>query len=210
MRNDRNAVQPFGNNFGLRESLVGITNRLCSRFLIIRRRFAAGFGMNGCGTDCLQNGVGCAIRLEHLQFVFARLLNETIPLDSADHLVSGHLVIEHVIDCIDAERSFFLCAALGRLSVADQVRELLEFHLDGADGVFRGGLVDGRYRDNIVARPMNGCAWPLHDVNRLNAGHLLSRAGIDAYNLGMRVGTAQHLAIKHARAMDIIGVLCLS
>ena len=75
--------------------------------------------MNGCGTDRLQNGVGCAIRLEHLQFVFARLLNETIPLDSADHLVSGYLVIEHVVDCIDAERSFFLRAALGWLGVAD-------------------------------------------------------------------------------------------
>src|SRR5713101_1262548 len=97
--------------------------------------------MNGCGTDRLQNSVACAIRLEHLQLVFARLLNETISLDGADHLVSGHLVIEHVVDCIDAERSFFLRASLRRLSVADEMWKLLEFHLDGADGIFRCGFV---------------------------------------------------------------------
>src|SRR6266567_2988166 len=87
--------------------------------------------------------------------------------------------------------------------------ELLEFHFDGADGIFRCGFVDGGDSYNIVPRPVNGRARSLHDVNGFDPRHLLSRTRVDAHDFGVGVGGTQYLAIQHAGTMDVIGVLRL-
>ena len=119
MRDDRNAIHPFGNSIGLGKSLVGIAHGLSGCLLVIGRRLSAGFRVKRRRSNRLQNGVGRAVRLEHVQIFIARLFDKAIPLDGADHLVGGHLVIEHVVDGIDAQRTFFLRATLGRFGVAD-------------------------------------------------------------------------------------------
>ena len=158
----------------------------------------------------LDHFVRGAVFLGPLQHVFGWLFSDAIFLNVADHLPHGDLVIEHVANGIHAQWALFLGRAFRRFGVAYQMRELLVFDLDRADRICCRGFVDRGHSYDIVARPVNVGAWSLHDMNCFHAGHFLGGTGINTNDLGVRIRTAQHLAIKHARAVHVIGVLRLS
>src|SRR2546422_3626178 len=87
------------------------------------------------------------------------------------HLLTGHLVVQHVIDIIHAERALLLRRALRRLSITHQIWELLISNFDCADGVLRRALIDRRNSDDVITRPMEIRAGPLHDVDSFYSGH---------------------------------------
>ena len=64
MGDDRCAVQAFGTDFSLSESLLTIANRLCRSFLIIRLRSSTFLGMNCCRTNGVDNIISGAILFE--------------------------------------------------------------------------------------------------------------------------------------------------
>ncbi len=155
MRNYRNAIEAFRNYFGLGESLVGIAQSLRRGLLIVRFRPARPFGMDGRCPNGVQHGVRGAIRFEAFERVFTGLCRDPVLLNLADHLLAGHLVVEHVIDIVHAQRALALCSTLWRLGIGDQVGKLLIFHFDGPDRVFRGGLVNRSYRGDFITLPVN-------------------------------------------------------
>ena len=120
------------------------------------------------------------------------------------------MVIQQVVDVIHAERALFLRGSLGRFSIANQVWQLLIFHLNGPDGIFCGGLIHGSNGDHVISRPVNVRIRLLHNFYRLHTGHPLGGAGVDAHDFRVRIGTTEHLAIEHAGTMDIVGILRLS
>ena len=61
MRYDRNAVKTLRNNFGVCESLVGISQSLSSSFLIVGFSLAGSFRMEGCGAQRIQHGIARAL-----------------------------------------------------------------------------------------------------------------------------------------------------
>ncbi len=61
--------------------------------------------------------------------------------------------------------------------------------------------------DDIVSSPENFCARPLHDFDGLHAGHFLRSAGIDAGHFAVRVGRANHQAVKKVVGAEVVGVL---
>ena len=90
------------------------------------------------------------------------------------------------------------------------MRKLLVLDLNGTNGVFRCGLINGGHCNDVVSCPMDGCALLLNNVNRPYAGNFFGGAGVYADEFGVRVGRAQNLAVEHAGAMDVVGVFGLS
>ena len=155
MCNYRNPVEAFRNHFGLSESFVGVAQSHRRSLLIVRFRPAPGLGMDGSRPNGVQNGVGCAISFQPLKCVFTGLCRDPVLLNLADHLLAGHLIVEHVIDIVRTQRALALCGSLWRLGIGDQVRKLLILHFDGADRIFRSGFVYCCHRHDLITLPMN-------------------------------------------------------
>ncbi len=88
----------------------------------------------------------------------------------------------------------------------DEVRQFLVLHLDGASGVFGRRLVNGGDEDDLIARPFDLCADILNLFDDLHAGHLLSRASVNARDFGVRIRRAHDLAEEHPGAVDVVSV----
>src|SRR5207244_9817121 len=165
---------------------------------------------NGCGTDGVEHRVRRAIGLEHLEYVFRGFRRDPVLLDLIDHLLTGYLVVQHVVDVIHAERTLLLRRALRRLGVTHQIWELLISNFDCADGVLRRALIYGSSRNDVISRPVNVSAGPLHDVDSFYSGHFFGCAGVNANDFCVRVRTTPNFTVQHAWTMYVIGVLSLS
>ena len=60
--------------------------------------------------------------------------------------------------------------------------------------------------DDFVARPENLRAGLLNDLDRFHAGHLLGGTGVDADDLGVRVGAAQNASRQQALRVVVVGI----
>src|ERR1700747_1279751 len=136
MSDNRDAVQAFRNNLSFTKCLISVAQSLLGGFLVIGFGLAGGFGMNGCATDSVKHRISGPILLEFLQCLIVCFCRNSILLDLADHFSAGYLVIEHVINITHAEGALLLRGTLWRLSVADQIWELLVGHFDCADSIF--------------------------------------------------------------------------
>ncbi len=145
----------LGDNLSFRERFVRIPRRLRSRFLVVRWRPVSGFGMCGGTAQRRQYFIRSAILFQFLQHIFAGLLRDAIPLNLADHFPRGHLIVEHVADIVHAERALLLRAACRRFGIADQMRQLLIFHPDGADCIFRDAFVNRSDGNDLISSPVN-------------------------------------------------------
>ena len=118
----------------------------------------------------------------------------------------GYLVIEHVSDIINTQRPGRFAGPCRRLGIRDVVRQSLVLHLDRADRVFRGGLINRSHSDNLIPGPVNLFSGPLDDGDCLHARHLLRRAGINADHLRVRVGAAHRLSKQQSLRVVVVSV----
>jgi hypothetical protein len=95
-----------------------------------------------------------------------------------------------------------------QIGVGDKVREHFVCDLDCAHGVFGSRFVNGGQSHNRCACPVQFRAHVLHDLHSFDAGHLFSRARINADNFRVRVRAANYFTEQHSRAIYVIRILC--
>ena len=103
---------------------------------------------------------------------------------------------------------FAVLAHLVEVLLVHKVRENFVVDLDARRGVPGDVLVGSRHDENLVSRPEDLRADVLDDVH-LHAGQLFSRRGVNRLDLGVGVGRAHDLAVKHPRTVHVEGVLGL-
>src|SRR5581483_10089385 len=148
-----------------------------------------------------------AVALQLLHVVIVNVEADAVLLDGGDDLLVGNLVALQVFEVVLTDGAAALADVARRLTIRDEVRQDLVLHLDGADGVLRGGLIDGSDAYYLVTRPEDFCAGLLDDLHGLDARHLLGGGGVNAGDPRMRVRAAQDGAGEQTLQVVVVGVL---
>src|SRR5439155_9638861 len=94
-------------------------------------------------------------------------------------------------------------ARLADVFLGHQVRKLLVFNLDFADGVFSDFFALRRHHRDFVALPLGLLAGAFDDAHGFHAGQFFGLGGVNGLHRSVRVRGAQDLAEEHPWSVDV-------